>query len=395
MMYIDEDVSSHGLRLADSLISLRQSRRLCPPRAPNRVYNSRMASNVLLREIRVQPREQCPSIVALPRVLDGAVEHDPASLPALEFPGCVPIRMTSEDLAVFEERLELWDARTETAWVVREPAGPAHEHPGHKLPMLLQVIASVRGSPVECYGAMQLLLRDGEGDPRRTMHPDQSVYLRPHRAALPGIDAMAVGGHDLPDVVLEVDNTTDVRRGKLLQYEAWGFPELWVEVPDSASRSRPRRLVPGLTIYVLRKGGYEIVRESRAFSGWAAVEIHQAMNETGLSAHACAVLERVGTAMGTQEGTGPDDDPLLRSQRRKGYNIGHAQGHAEGHAKGHIEGRAALACGLLRSRGIEVSAGFADTLREEPAFAGSSDAGMAAAAMASESEADFLRRIHQ
>ena len=52
---------------------------------------------------------------------------------------------------------------------------------------------------------------------------------------------MVVGEHDIPDVVLEVDHTTDVRRGKLLQYEAWGFPELWVEVPDWAASSRPPR----------------------------------------------------------------------------------------------------------------------------------------------------------
>ena len=158
-------------------------------------------------------------------------------------------------------------------------------------------------------------------------------------------------------------------------------------------------LVPGLTIYLLGESGYAVAPESRAFSGWTATEIHMAMNETTPSALTCAVLERVGMVMGAQEGTGPDDDPLLRSQRRKGYNIGHAQGYAEGRAEGygggHAQGRAALACGMLRSRGIEVSAGFANTLLEERAFAESSDAAVAAAALASESEADLLRRIRQ
>ena len=111
------------------------------------------------------------------------------------------------------------------------------------------------------------------------------------------------------------------------------------------------------------------------------------MNETTPSALTCAVLERVGMTMGAEEGTGPDDDPLLRSQRRKGYNIGHAEGHTAG--------RAALACGILRSRGIEISPGLADTLPEGRAFAESPDAAIAAAAVASESEADFLRRIRQ
>ncbi len=187
---------------------------------------------------------------------------------------------------------------------------------------------------------------------------------------------------------LEVDHTTDVRRGKLLQYEAWGFPELWVEVPDRVASSHPRGLIPGLTIYLLGENGYEVAPESRAFSGWGAFEIHDAMNETTPSALTCVVLERVGMTMGAEEGTGPDDDPLLRSQRRKGYNIGHAQGHAEGQTAG----RAALACGILRSRGIEISPGLADTLQEAPAFAESSDATIAAAAMAAESETDFLRR---
>ena len=124
-----------------------------------------------------------------------------------------------------------------------------------------------------------------------------------------------------------------------------------------------------------------------------------AMNETTPSALTCAVLERVGMAMGAEEGTGPDDDPLLRSQRRKGYNIGHAQGYAEGRAEGygggHVQGRVALTCGMLRSRGMDISAGFADALLEERAFAESSDVAVGAAVLASESESDFLWRIRQ
>ncbi len=348
-----------------------------------------MASNAPWQDLPARFPGRIPPIFALPRILDASVEQGAASLPALKFPGCEPMRLTHEELEVFDGRLELWDARVETAWVVREPTSPVHERPGQALSALAERIAAVRGSPITCYGAMDLLQRDGDGQPRRVMQSDQSVYLRPNRAVLPGLRAMVVGEHDTPDVVLEVDHTTDVRRGKLLQYEAWGFPELWVEVPDRVASSRPRGLVPGLTIYQLGEDGYEVAPESRAFSGWGAVEIHDAMNETTPSALTCAVLERVGMAMGAEEGTGPDDDPLLRSQRRKGYNIGHARGHAEGQTAG----RAALACGILRSRGIEISPGLADTLQEAPAFAESSDATIAAAAMAAESETDFLRRI--
>ena len=35
---------------------------------------------------------------------------------------------------------------------------------------------------------------------------------------------MVIGEHDFPDVVLEVDYSTDVRRGKLGLYEALGLP---------------------------------------------------------------------------------------------------------------------------------------------------------------------------
>ena len=87
---------------------------------------------------------------------------------------------------------------------------------------------------------MDLLLRDASGEPRRIMQADESVYLHPAQARLPGPAAMVVGEDDFPDVVLEVDHTTDVRRGKLPLYESWGFPEVWVDVPDAPSPSRAR-----------------------------------------------------------------------------------------------------------------------------------------------------------
>ena len=79
---------------------------------------------------------------------------------------------------------------------------------------LSHVIAGVRGSPIECYGTMDLLLRNERGEKWRIMQADQSVYLHPGQARLP-TDAMEIGWHDRPDVVLEVDHTTDVRGGKL------------------------------------------------------------------------------------------------------------------------------------------------------------------------------------
>ena len=59
-------------------------------------------------------------------------------------------------------------------------------------------------------------------------------------------------------------------------YEAWGFPEVWVDTPDAQAPSRPRRLRPGLTIYVLDDGRFRTAGESRAFPTWTAAQIHAA-----------------------------------------------------------------------------------------------------------------------
>ena len=117
---------------------------------------------------------------------------------------------------------------------------------------------------------MDLLLRDEHGEPQLIMQADESLYLHPDRAKLPAA-AMVVGEDDFPDVVLEVDHTTDARRGKLSLYESWGFPEVWVDVPDASSPKRPRELRPGLTIHLLEDGRYRVAAESHAFPGWTAV----------------------------------------------------------------------------------------------------------------------------
>ena len=260
---------------------------------------------------------------------DAAGSWTPPSLPGLEFPGCEAIRMTRSDMEACEGRLEFWDADSATAWVA-EPPSPAHELPSHSLAALAERIAAVRGSPITCLGSMGLLVRDAEGASRRMMQADQSLYLRPLTANLPRGPAMVVGEHDFPDVVLEVDHTTDARRGKLKLYGAWGFPEVWIQVPAEPSPSRPKSRLPGLTIHLLEGDTYRVSGESRAFPGWRAEEIHAALGETARSAETVAVLERVGAALGAREGTGPDDDPLLRSQRAQGIEQGVRQGIEQG-----------------------------------------------------------------
>ena len=307
-----------------------------------------------------------------------AAQPRPAQPP--EFPGCKPVHLPRTEIDRFEGRLEYWDAATETAWI-SEPTTSYHERPSRLVTRLAEMVGRVRGSPIESYGSMDLLLRDPGGEPRRIMQADESVYLHPAQAKLPGA-AMVVGEDDFPDVVLEVDHTTDVHRGKLALYESWGFPEVWVEVPDTPSPSRPHRRRPGLTIHLLEHGRFRVAAESRAFPGWRAEEIHLALNEPVPSAQTSAAVERVAAALGAREGTGPDDDPLLRSQRRQGFEQGHAEGRAEG--------RAQMVRQILRSRGIEVSARF-PTATE--AFAAASEEALLAAAIGCADEADFLAAL--
>ena len=303
-------------------------------------------------------------------------------LSELEFTGCKAVPMTHAQLRRYEGRLEVWDAESETAWMVREPTSPTHESPSHGLAGLVERIAAVRGSPIKCYGSMDLLRRDAHGKARRIMQADQTLYLYPRRAELVGTDAMVVGRHNYPDVVLEVDHTTDVRRGKLKLYEAWGFPEVWVEVPEHRVASRPRGLVPGLTIHLLEGGAYRASAESMAFPGWRAEAIHEALNEGERSVRTNGILERLGRKLGARDGTGPDDDALLRSLR--------GQSREEGLVEGEARGQARMVRRMLLARGIEVSEGFPSNV---PGFGESPEAVLVDAALACDSERDFQARI--
>ena len=310
-----------------------------------------------------------------------------------DFPGCTPVRLPREQLDDCEMRLEYWDTITETAWIC-DPVSSYHEDSVRSLSRLAERIAAVRGAPVKCLGCTDLTERDAHGEPQLIMQADESVYLHPAHATLPR-PVLTVGEHDFPDVVLEVDHTTDARRRKLPQYEAWGFPEVWIEVPEARAESRPRSRRPGLTIHLLENGTYRESAASRAFPGWTATEIHASLNEEALSVETSAVLERVGTVLGEREGTGPDDDPLLGAQRRRsraeGRAEGHAEGYADGHAKGHAEERVELARALLTARGIEVSAGFPGV----PGFAELPHHAIAEAASSCVSEADFRQRLRR
>ena len=302
----------------------------------------------------------------------------------LEFPGCRPVRVTRDAIEDHEGRLEYWDAKTETAWVAREPTTVWHEGPGQQLGALLTRIAAVRGAPILTLGTADLLLRDARGERHRILQADQMVFLDPLKTRPAGA-AVEVGADHLPDVVLEVDYSTDARGGKLALYEAWGFPEVWVDVPDGGS---PRRR-PGLTIHRRAVDGYRAVTASAALAGWTAPEIHRALNEPELSEATRSVLERVGRALGEAAGTGPDDDPWLGAHRREAR----AEGHAEGHAKGVEQGMVETVPMILRNRGLAVSDRLPALLVYRLAVHGPE--ALVAAALVCRDEADLLARLDE
>ncbi len=147
-------------------------------------------------------------------------------LDALEFPGCRSVHISPGRIAEHEDRFEFWDVRTEVAMVC-EPVTIWHEQPAQRLRGLSTLISMGRGSPIETYGRADLTVVGPKGEPRRIMQADQSLFLSEQPDWI-----IKVGKDALPDVVLEVDLNTDVRQGKLTLFEAWGFPEVWVDVPD-------------------------------------------------------------------------------------------------------------------------------------------------------------------
>ena len=319
----------------------------------------------------------------------GTPRKNPRWVPvtALRFVGCDSCGMTLEEFENYPEdgrKVEYYDSESGLAWMLRDAPSPDHESPGAILAAILHEISQSRGSRVRCLGSAQLRLLDAASGQVGAMAPDQMVFLHPERLDIAGARYLRVGEDAYPDVVLEVDHTTDVRRSKLALYREWGFPELWVEVPDAYSKSRSRSRKRELRIYLLEGEGYALSAESRAFPGWRAAEIHRALNERTISAETSAVLARVGRALGEREGTGPDDDPLLGSYGRRKL------------AEGRVEGRWEMAREILGIRGIEISAGFPDRLGRDPAgFPDVPRRTIAAAASAAESEADFFARLHK
>ena len=306
-------------------------------------------------------------------VLGSAVYRDE------DFPGCESFHLPASEIDHYEGRLEFWDGATETAWKV--PETPIqHEGPSRQLTQMAARLAMVRGSRISSLGSSDLVHLDAAGRKRWLMQADELLYL--HRdlwSRLQG-PAIDVDADPLPDVVLEVDHTTDVRRRKLGIYKESGFPEIWVLVPwESSVRA------PGLAIHVRHGEEYREEAASRAFPGWRAEEIHLAlteapMSEAPMSETAWRALERTALAMGAREGTTSQHDPLIRSISLK----------AE--ARGRSEMLAANVLTVLKARGIEVTSNFA---ADRALFGELSGEVLMAAALGCTGEADFRRRIRE
>ena len=278
-------------------------------------------------------------------------EHRPELGSTFALTGCRPFPLSAAEMVDYDGHYEYWEAGI--AWELRD-VSPKHERPSTRLAEVVADIAKMRGRPIAMFRTADLQERGVGGARIRAAQADELIYLD-YRYEVP--DVFVVGDLPLPDVVFEVDLTTDIRDRKLDVYAAWGVPELWVEVPDADLPSKRKRA--GLTIHLLEDGHFRERGESAAFPTLTAREIHAALNEPSTSAATVDTVRRVGGIMGRRTGTGPEDDPFLgverRLSRREGHREGRREGHREGRREGHREERLSMIEGLLKTRGIDVT----------------------------------------
>ena len=293
--------------------------------------------------------EEASAVAVRSKQRSTARSEGPADVEAPAPSGCRPFRMTEAEIADYDGPYEYWDAKTGVAWEVRD-ASVHHDETCTRIVEVVKDIAKMRGKAIAMFGTADLQERDARGTRLVAARPDQSIYLdRPNH--FPG-NVIIIGRVRLPDVVLEVDLTTDIRDRKLALYAAWGISELWVEVPDAPMPSK--RKPPGMTIHILEDGQYRRCAESAAFPTWTAPEIHRALNEAYSSTATVGALRRVGEAMGREFGPGPENDPFLEAERRSSRLAGLNEGRAEGRAAGSLEERLSMLEDLLKARNVPV-----------------------------------------
>ena len=300
-----------------------------------------------------------------------------------DFPGCRAVHLSDEELDDYEGRIEYWEARTETAMILAEVT-TYHEVPSAGVAGLVEMIAQVRGSKILALGSASLVQFGKQGRREVLMQPDAMFFLD---GPWPRERTIDIDVGPLPDVVLEVDHTTDVRRRKLDVYAAWGFPEVWVEVPEPVWMAPRTSGWPRLVIYLLEGDGYVESAVSRAFGDWRAVEIHRALNEERKSAATAAAVRRVGRRLGRAAATGPDDDPFLGAERQESRRDGLRQGRVEGG----LEMTRSLVREALLARGFAITS-LLETWLEQLSATTDGATAIRAAVECRDAE-DFLRRV--
>ncbi len=297
-----------------------------------------------------------------------------------DFPGCRAVHLSDEELDDYEGRIEYWEARSSTAVVIAEGTTAYHEIPSRGLAGLIREIALARGSEILALGSTSLVQFDEDGVREVLVQADETFSLD---GPAPRGKVIDVDIGPLPDVILEVDHTTDVRRRKLEIYAGWGLPEVWVEVPEPVWMAPRTSGRPRLRIYLLEGDGYVESAVSQAFAGWRAAEIHRALNEERKSAATVAAVRRVRRRLGRAIGAGPDDDRFLGAERE--------ESRAEGRAEGALDMARSLVRQALQARDLPITPAMEAWL--ERLSATTDTAAAIRAAVGSRDAEDFLRLV--
>ena len=247
------------------------------------------------------------------------------------------------------------------------------EPPALGLTELAGRIAAMRGAGISVFRAKVLRVLDGDGKSRRIGPAREIAYTHSTSTRVAG-EAVEVAEDELPEVVLQVDLTADGRHRRLSRYEKWGFPEVWIEVPERRALSRIEP-APGLAIHLLTRVGYVQSPTSKAFPSWSADEIHTALNEREgrMSAATAAALRRVGRLMRADAGADAEEDAIADAD----------------HAQASTEDRIEALDEMFRLRGFAVSPAYTTRVAslQRPL------ATLLRAAYDSRDEDDFLERL--
>ena len=123
--------------------------------------------------------------------------------------------------------------------MAREAPTWEHEGPAQTLGEMAALIAAVRAPRSSATGRWA-----SSGVMRPARAGASCIRIRPFIFTVPLVeqeveDRLLVVGRSFPDVVLEVDHTTDVRPGKLKLLSPGAFRRLWVEVPGPGPAKPP------------------------------------------------------------------------------------------------------------------------------------------------------------